>query len=113
MTVFIPTARTDSGSEDNGSAKRNGYEYLEERSNHTMLEKRNAAYDPSSFLDLVMISQPPDTPQVSLTDGDYVFAYDDSAGAGQVVYSLDYGANLANPVSLTTMTFGPALTSAT
>jgi hypothetical protein len=83
-------------------------ELWEEDRTANKTEKR--AYDETDFPEMALISQPSNAPSLTLTDGNYVFAYDDSAGAGQVVYLLDYGANLANPVGFPAVVLGITLT---
>ena len=47
--------------------------------------------------EMVFISQPTTVPLIEDLADNYV--YDDSAGLGQVIYSLDFGAATSHPVS--------------
>ena len=57
--------------------------------------KRSLLSQHSAVDDVVFISQPPG---VSLASLDNTYTYDSSAGAGQVVYLLDFGVDIDNQV---------------
>lgn len=109
MTVLkvldVSTPTQLSASRSGGDSEKRSDEHVEDYFNDSdqhldasdsRLRKRAIVTQVGAPTEMAFISQPSTVPNLDGIPSEYV--YDDSAGAGIVVYSLDYGAFTFNPV---------------